>query len=363
MPPIRAQQVSPLLGVALLVAGCGDPTPKAPEVRPVRTVVVEPRAVDDDRRAVGEVKPRHESDLGFRVAGKVVARPVDVGTSVRRGAVLARLDEQDYRNKLRSAEADLLAARAVLIETQGAEARQRQLLTTGVTTRASYDAALRNLQSAEAKQIAARAAVDLAKDQLRYTELHAEFDGVVTAVGAEPGQIVDVGRMVVRLAEPSARDAVFTIAESRFAPPAPNERPNIVVTLLSNPEVTAEGTVREISPVADPVTRTYQIKVALQDPPERMRFGASVVGRPKVAGETTVVLPGSVLFDKGSKPAVWVVDPAQGIVSLKPVEIARYETDRVFIGGGLAQGDIVVTAGVNRLRQNQKVRLAGGGEK
>jgi len=324
-------------------------------------VVVDPQPIEDDRRAVGEVRPRYESDIGFRVSDKVVARLVDVGASVKEGDVLARLDTQDYRNKLKSAESDIVAAQAVLTEAANAEWRLRHLLENGNTTRANYDVALKNLRSAEAKSDAAKTAMDMAKDQLGYAELHADFDGIVTSVGAEAGQVVNVGQMIVRLARPSDKDAVFSIAESVFTDRrTDNDRPEIVTLLLSNPSISAEGVVREISPVADPATRTFQVRVTLRNPPEQMRFGGSVVGRVKTATNPVVVLPGSALFDKDGRPAVWVVDPAGGCVILKGVAVSRYETDRVIISEGLSKGDIVVTAGVNRLREKQKVRWLEG---
>jgi RND family efflux transporter MFP subunit len=340
-----------------LLAACGQEATKTGEVRPVRTMVVDPKPIDDDRQAVGEIKARQESDLGFRISGKVISRAVEVGVSVKKGDLLARLDEQDYQNKLRSAEADVAAAAAVLAEAQGAEGRLRQLLSTGVTTRANYDAALKNLRSGEAKLDSAKAALALAKDQLGYSELHAEFDGIVTAIGAEPGQVVNIGQMIVRLAQPGDKDAVFAIAESAFRGRPESERPEIIVTLLSNPNISADGVAREISPVADPATRTYQVKVTLKNPPEQMRFGSSVMGRLNATTAPVVVVPGSALFDKSGKPAVWVYQPATTSVALKPVAVARYETDRVVISEGLVKGDVVVTAGVNRLREGQKVRL------
>jgi RND family efflux transporter MFP subunit len=351
-----------VLGAPLLAAACTDaPTPPT-EIRPVRTVVVDPKPVADDRRAVGEVRPRYESDLGFRVSGKVVARVVDVGASVKKGDLLARLDDQDYRNKLKSAEADLVSAQAALVEAQASEARYRQLLAGGVTTRANYDSALKNLRSAEAKVDSAKASLDLAKDQLAYTELRADFDGIVTNASVEPGQVVNTGQMVVRLARPDDRDAVFAIAESVFGERSTRgERLEVVVALLSNPSISAEGVVREISPVADPSTRTYQVKVTLKNPPEQMRFGSSIVGRLKASSTPVVVLPGSALFDKGGVPAVWVVDPNEDSVALRTVAVGRYETDRVMVKAGLSAGEIVVTAGVNRLREKQKVQLAQGG--
>jgi RND family efflux transporter MFP subunit len=345
-----------VVAVALVATGCSSEAAKAPEVRPVQAIVVTPNTIADDRRAVGEIKPRYESDLGFRVSGKIVSRAAEIGKEVKKGELLAKLDDQDYLNKLRSAEADAASAEAVLAEAQSSERRSRTLLEQGWTTQANYDVALRNLRSAEAKLAAARAALQLTKDQLAYSELRADFDGVVTAVGAEPGQVINVGQMVVRLARPEEKDAVFAIAEAVFGRPLSEERPEVIVALLSNPSVLVEGFVREVSPVADATTRTYQVKVTLKNPPDQMRFGASVTGRLKASTAPVIVLPGSALFEKGGQPAVWVVDRTKNTVSLRNVAIVRYETEIVVVSAGLAAGDIVVTAGVNRLRDGQPVR-------
>lgn len=339
------------------LAGCKEPEPPKSGVRPVRTMVVDPMPIEDDRQAVGEIRPRQESDLGFRVGGKVVSRAVDAGASVKRGDLLARIDEQDFQNKQRSAEADVASAEAVLVESQATEERQSQLLEKAVTTRANYDAAVKNRRSAEAKLDSVKAALALAKDQLKYTELRADIDGIITGVGVEPGQVVNSGQMVVRLAKPDEIDAVFNVAEAAFRDRQPGERPAIVVNLLSSPGIIAEGIVREVSPVADPATRTYQVKVSLDKPPTAMRFGASVMGRLKATTAPVVVLPGGALYDKTGKPAVWVYVADTSTVALKPVTVSRFETDRVVIANGLAKGEIVVTAGVNRLREGQKVRL------
>src|SRR4051812_26012864 len=179
-----------LLGIALALGGCSEAATHGLETRPVRTLVVDLKSIDDARRAIGEVRPRYESELGFRVSGKLISRPTEVGDTVKTGDVLARLDEQEYRSKLKSAEADLVAADAVLVEARAAEGRQRLLLASGATTRANYDAAFKNMRSAGGKLDAAKASLELATDQLSYCELRAEFDGVVTATGAEAGQVV-----------------------------------------------------------------------------------------------------------------------------------------------------------------------------
>ena len=354
-----------MLGVVLAITGCGKAdSKKSAEVRPVRTVTVDLKPIEDDRRAIGDIRPRYESDMGFRVSGKVTKRLVDVGALVRRGDVLAEIDDQDYRNKLTAAETDVAGAQAVLIEAQAAEARLRHLLDNGHTTRANYDVALKNLRSAEARLGSAMASAKLAADQVAYCQLKADFDGIVTATGAEPGQIVSVGQMTVRLARPDDKDAVFAVAELIFSAQRPvGARPEIIVQLLSNPAIVARGEVREIAPVADTATRTFLVKVTLRDPPQEMRFGVGISGRLKSSSQPVAVLPGSALFDRGGQPAVWVVDPDTRTVSLKPVEIARFETDRIVLEGGLAKGDIVVTAGVNRLREHQQVTLTEGAAK
>jgi RND family efflux transporter MFP subunit len=345
-----------LLAVVLPLAACKQE--EAPvESRLVRTLVVDPRPTPKERQAIGEVEPRYESDLSFRVAGKMLSRLVDVGASVRKGDTLATLDTEDYRNRLRSAEAEVSSAEAALVEAQGTEARQSKLLKGGWTTRANYDTVLRNLRAAEARLAAAEANSDLIRDQLNYTELKADFDGVITAVGAEVGQNVNAGQMVVKLARPDDKDAVFNIAETAvtdFSEP----HPEVVVWPLSNPDLTVEGVVREISPVADPATRTYTVKVTLQSPPPQLRFGMSIAGRLNGNSAFAIALPLAALFDKNGSPAVWLFDQQTGGLSLRPVTVARYEANAVIIGGGLAKGDIVVTAGVNTLTAGQKVRLA-----
>src|SRR5205085_4873231 len=176
------------------------------------------------------------------------------------------------------------------------EARQAKLLKDGWTPKATYDGALQNLQAAEARLKAAKASLNLTQDQLNYTTLRADFDGVITAVGAEAGQNVNAGQMVVKLARPDDRDGVFNIAETVFAD-VTNARPEVIVWPLSNPNLTVEGVVREISPVADPATRTYTVRVTLKNAPPQLRFGMSIGGRLKGPAALAIALPLSALFE------------------------------------------------------------------
>ena len=345
-----------LLTLLMLFAGC-KPEDLPVESRPVRTLVVDPKPIGEDRHAIGDVKPRYESDLSFRVAGKVLSRLVDVGAWVKRGDRLATLDTQDYQNRLRSAEAEVSSAEAALINAQGTEARQAKLLKDGWTPKATYDNALQNLQVAEARFKVAKVNLDLTRDQLNYTTLKAEFDGVITAVGAEAGQNVNAGQMVVKLARPDDKDGVFNIAETAFTDISKSQL-EVTGWPLSNPELAVDGAVREISPVADPVTRTYTIKVTLKNPPSQLRFGMSIGGRLKGDAALAVALPFSALFEKNGSPAVWVLDQQSNSLTLRPITVARYDANTVIVAGGLSRGDIVVTAGVNTLTVGQKVRLA-----
>lgn len=347
-----------LTTAAAALAACNDqPAPVKVEIRPIRSVVVDPAPIADERQAVGEIRPRQETDLGFQVSGKLVSRKAEIGGMVAQGDELAKLDEQDFLNRQKSADADVAAAEAANDEAGLAFERQKKLLESGNTTRANYDLAVKNRTSAEAKLNSARAAAALAKDQFDYTTLHAEFDGVVTGVGAEAGQVVNVGQMIVRVAKPGEKDAVFAVSESAFRGFTPDDRPIVLVALLSDPNVTAEGTVREVSPVADAATRAYQVKVSLENPPPEMRFGASVSGRLKTTTEPVVVLPGASLYDQSGKPAVWIYDKNSQSVALRPVTVVSYDNDQVVIGTGLAKGDVVVTAGAHHLREGQKVKL------
>lgn len=341
-----------------LLVGCDDQeAPPKAEVRPVRTVVAQSEMWNAFPSQVGEIRPHVESDLGFKIAGKMVERKVDLGAVVHKGDVLATLDEQDERNQLNAAQANLASAQATLIQTEAEERRQAKLLEQGWTTRSRYDSALQARDAARAAIRAAEAKRRLAEDQLGYAVLRAPEDGVISAIGAEPGQVVAAGKMVVRLANLDRKDAVFTLAESSVSR-LPRDI-DVEVSLLDAPKVTAHGKIEEIAPNADPVTRTYTIKVGLSDPPEAMRLGMSVVGRVRLPGEKVIALPASALFEKDSQPAVWVVDPKTGKVDLVNVTLTRNDPDQVLVGGGLAEGAVVVTAGVQRLWPGLQVRLLG----
>ncbi|MCW2241231.1 efflux RND transporter periplasmic adaptor subunit [Azospirillum canadense] len=358
-----------LLLTAAMLAGCQEQShhqaDAGPVIRPVRTITVQPQSFRLSETATGTIEARADADLGFRIAGKLVERKVDVGDRVRAGDLLAQLDDQDQRNALRTAESNLASAQAEQVQARNEEGRKRELLANGNTSRAIYDAALLSMRTADAKVVAAQAALQSARDKVGYTELMADRDGVVTTVGAEPGQVVEAGAMVVRVAQPEEREAVFNVAEAgiRGAP----KDPVIEVTLAGAPDVAALGRVREISPQADPVTRTHTVRIALENPPDALRLGATVTGRLKQPPAPVIELPATALLeetatDGSTRTLVWVVDPQsqtvrRRIVAIRPRDGARGPDGPVIVTDGLSKGDVVVTTGVHSLTEGQRVRF------
>jgi len=348
--------IGQLIAVALIsvLAACHkEEKAAAAVVRPVRTVTVEMLEGAETISLTGEIQPRYQADIGFRVHGKILQRPVDVGTEVKNGDLLARLDPQQYKQDLEVAKSEVAAAEAEVTRSQAQEYRQRELLKNGFTTQVAYDQALKTLKTAQAQLDAARAKQIQASENLGYTDLKADNNGVITAVGADAGQVVSAGQMVVRLARPEEREAVFNVAEGAFKN-RPKD-PIVTVQLVSNREIEAAGKVRYVSPQADPATRTYTVRVSLPDAPAQMRLGANVVGTVTLDQSPGATIPGSALFQKDGKPAVWLVDKNDTVL-LKPITVQRYEGDSIIVSDGLAQGDVVVTAGVQKLLPGQKVR-------
>lgn len=330
----------------------------APEIRPVRVVTVESRASGDAVVLTGRVQAETEINLAFRIDGRMVSRAVNVGDVVRPGQEIARLNPENEENGLRAAEATLQGARGQLTEARANEARNRSLLAQNFISQAAFDRITQVAQSAQSQVDAAQAQVSIARNRLGYARLVADAGGVVTAVGAEPGEVVQGGRMVVQMARQEGRDAVFDVPpQLKDSAPA---NPEITVTLATDPNVTAQGRVREVSPRADPATGSFRVRVGLIDPPPAMRLGTTVTGRMQVGAPAGIEIPSSALTRGDAGPAVWIVDPQTQTVALRPIEVVSSDLARVVIGKGLQNGDIVVTAGVQALRPGQKVSLLRG---
>lgn len=346
----------PLGLIALLaLAACGNEQPKEAQIRPVRTVVVKRAPAGEIVSLTGQILAQNQVNLAFRVGGRLLDRLVSVGDRVVPGQVVAHIELQDAQNTLRSAEADLSAALAALSTAQNAEGRQRELLGKGFTTAAQYDQVQQQLQTAQSQVNSARARLRSAQDNVSYTELKSDVAGVIISKAAEPGEVVQAGQLILQVARQGGRDAVFNVP-SQLIRTAPRD-PLITIVLADDPKVTTTGRVREVAPQADPTTGTYVVKIGLNDPPETMRLGATVVGSMTMGSEPVVRLPATTLTRGDSRPAVWVVDAATGTVSLRDVTVLRYEPSSVVVAEGLDDGDVVVTAGVQALRPGQKVRL------
>jgi RND family efflux transporter MFP subunit len=322
----------------------------------VRSTVIHYGTAGEPVSLTGQIQAQNAANLAFRIGGRLIERRVDVGDSVSRGQLVARIESQDAKNALRSAEADLAAAQATLVQARNNEQRYRSLVTTGVVSRAQYDEAQQQLAAAESRVTSAQASVRSARDSVGYTDLSSDAAGIVTAKGAEPGEVVQAGQMIVQVAQKGGKDAVFNVPAALMRDPS-RRNVSINVTLADDLSVTAIGHIREVSPQADPATGTYAVKVGLENPPERMRLGATVVGTATLGSEPVVSVPGTALVQIDGKPAVWVVNPTTRQVAIRPVSVVRYDTAAAIISSGLKDGDIVVTAGTHALRPGQQVRL------
>lgn len=353
----RGAVVIPML--AVLAACQPEAEMAAPGARPVRTITV---AKHDAGAAVvltGRIEAQDQAALGFRISGRMIERAVNIGDRIKTGQMIGRLEPQNEQNALRSAKAALVAAQAQLTQARNHFERQETLFGQGWTTAPLFDQAKKGAITAQSQVDSAEAQLKSAHDLVSFTELKADAPGIVTAVGAEPGEVVQAGQMVVRLARQDGRDAVFDVP-AQLLRTAPTD-PLITVSLTDAPNVKTTGHVREVAPQADPVTRTFAVRVGLNDPPEAMRLGATVTGNMHMDAVPVIEVPASALTKFNQKPAVWIVDPSSLTASIRNVDVLRFDPATVTVSQGLDVGDVVVTAGVQALHPGQKVRLLGTG--
>ena len=347
--------------IAVALAACTEGNArtdaKAEEVAP-RAVRVETAAFKPqmrERSFVGTVRPRVESDLGFRVAGKISERLVQQGQRVARGQALARIDAVDLELQKQQAQAELAAAEVNLASSLAQDKRTQDLRAAGWATQATLDTQLARTADARGRLDRAKRALDLAANQLAYATLTADSDGIVTATLAEPGQVVAAGTPVVRLARSGDREAVVAVPEALI------ERVRTgtaTVSLWSHAGKTYPATLREFAASADVATRTFQARFTIQDADDGVVIGMTAtvtVGEP--ASARVARLPISALYSEGRGPSVFVVDETTGRLALKPVTVAGYDGRDVLIAAGIAEGDKVVTLGVHKLDASQRVRI------
>ncbi|QTL04465.1 efflux RND transporter periplasmic adaptor subunit [Aquabacter sp. L1I39] len=347
----------PVIGFGLLLAGCGDPAPAeeaGPPARPVQVITVALTPLEADKSFVGVVRARREIDQSFRVGGKVVQRFVDVGQRVQAGQVIATLDPQDLRLQLESAEAEFAAATANLAQTAAEDGRYRTLTARGFASNADLDRKSVAKEEAAGRLERARRSLDLARNQLAYTDLKADADGVVMTTSAEPGQVVTAGQTVARIARLDEKEAAVALPETALASARTD---TATVTLWAEPDRVFKARLRELSPQADATSRTYAARFSIENADDTVALGMTTfvilhpTHVPKVAR-----LPLSSVFDKGAGPRVFVVDPTTHTLEARPVTVAGYTSDSALVSEGLNGGEQVVTMGVQTLDPGRVVR-------
>ena len=341
---------------AALLAGCAPKAVEAPRPRPVVTLVAGAQTAQRATVYSGEVRARYENDLAFRIGGKVVARHVEVGSAVSKGALLARLDAQDAQLAVESAAAQVAAIEADHTLARAELERYRALIEKKFVSQAVLDAKQNAFNATRARLEQARAQLAASRNQSGYTALYAERDGVITAVNIEPGQVVAAGQSVMRIARPEEKEVAVSVPEGRVA--ELREAKEVLVRLWANDGTVYRGRVREIAPYADPATRTFAARITIENADGKVALGMTAnVVLPRNGKADDLLLPATALAQQDGRPAVWVVDPRSRTVHLRPVEVSAYREDGVAVSSGLSGGEIIVAAGVHKLVTGQAVRL------
>ena len=354
-PALRFSRILlPVMATAMLGACNRDIRPVAP-AQPVIAERLGATSATAAEEYSGAVHARYESALAFRVPGKIVARYGTLGETVHRGDLLARLDGTDAVLEKDAAEAALAAARSNLQTAQEDLARYVRLVKIGAISRSAYDHQRDQVAAAQATYQQAQRQYQLRDNQLRYTDLRADHDGVITAVDAEAGQVVAEGQTVVSLAWSDGREVYIDVPENRIGEFSGARR--ISVSLWGT-DRSYPGSVREKSASADPATRTFLIKVAILGPGPEVRLGMTAgVKVEDAADPKELLIPMTALYHRGAQAAVWIVDPKTRRLALAPVRVERYSDDGVVIGAGLAAGEEIVLKGVNELYQGERVQV------
>lgn len=360
MLPLRLAAMLGGLLLATILSGCnGQAAPPPPEaVRPVRTLVVEERTISHALSLPAEVRPRIEVRYGFRVGGKIAERKVSVGDRVVAGQSLATLDPQDVRPAIDSARATLEAARTELELAESELRRVRELRAQGYVSQGQLDRQQASADAARARVAQAGAGLASARNNSRFQDLRADGPGVVTGVDAEAGQVVAAGQVVIRVAPLDQFELLVDVPEAHRGAVAGIERWRANLPALAGRQF--EATLRELSPVADPATRSYAMRLSLLGDTSGIALGMSATVEAVRDSQRGIVVPLTALVAQDGNPGVWLVG-ADGTVARAAVEVGEMRDDGVLVESGLQAGDRVVIAGANLLQAGQKVRLAEGG--
>lgn len=344
------------LAAALLLTACSKPAPPEAPVRSVKVMTIGTGPLQSSVEFAGEVRARVESRLGFRVAGKLSQRAVQLGEHVKAGQLLAQLDAQDYRLAADAARAQLAVAASNRDQAAADFKRFKELKDQNFISGAEFERRTTALKAAQAQVEQAQAQLASQGNQADYTRLTADVSGVVTAVEAEQGQVLSAGTPVVRIAQDGPRDVVFSVPEDKVAAIKVGSSVAVRVWAAST---TWQGVVREVAASADPVTRTFAVKVALgADASPALGSTVSVVPQAlSHAGTAAIMVPTNALLQQGGKTLVWLLDPASMTVKAQPVQVLTADGNEVVIASGLTPGMQVVTSGVHVLSANQPVTI------
>lgn len=342
--------------VALLPAlqGCEQKQAQELPPRPVLTMVVSPR-IEVRNGFAGTVEPRYQSDLSFRVIGRVTDRPVKVGDQVRKGQILGSVDPTPLDLTVRAAKADLVSAKAQADNANADEARRRVLYGQRNVSAETFEQSQQTREAAQASLLRAQTSLDKAREQRSYADLTAEYDAVVTSVFVEVGQMASPGARAITIAQPDVRDAVIDVPDELA--PAIHLGTRFRIELYTAAAAPAHGEVREVAPQIDPLTHTRRVKIAIKDPGPDFRLGTLVTAYVEGSAEAKMQIPSSAIVARDGKSFVWIVDPSALTVRTQEVALARRDEHSADVASGLEAGSRVVVAGANSLAPGQKVRL------
>lgn len=348
-----------LLLLLTIITACTNPDSKSrPLPRPVKVFRVGERTVDTPISFAGEVRARYETTLAFRVAGKVLVRQVEVGERVRKGQLLARLDPADYRLATQALKAQLAAARAELVFTKADLSRYRELFNQRLISPPELDRHETAVIAARERLAALETQLSQAANQLAYTELHADRDGVVTWLQVESGQVVSAGQPLVKLARIDEKEVLIQIPEHRLDEVHVGQ--DVVVLLWAKGERRYQGRIREIAEAADPSSRTYDVKVTLLEGLNGAHLGMTATVELPLKTDRQITIPLSAVFAPLNEPSlarVWQVNETNNTVASVPVHLGESVSNERIIVSGLTEGQLIVRAGVHRLKEGQTVRI------
>lgn len=345
-----------ILAAATVLFGASGKKTVSEQPPLVRTQTVK---LNDSKSAAtysGEVRGRYERTLAFQVSGKIIRRNVELGNTVSAGDVLMEIDPKDVQQTVNITAAQVTAAQSQLTLAESNLERYRALFEEGAVSRAVYDQYVNAHAAALAAARQASAQYAQGANQLGYTALRAPSAGVISSINAEAGQVVAAGQTILTLVQDGEQEIEMEIPENRYE--AIRNASRIQVSFWALPGRTVEGAVREMAPIADKVSRTYKVRIQLVNPPPELKLGMTAsVSVANVGQQTAVVVPLSAIYQTGASPSVWIVK--DGTASLRPVKIGEFGDGSVQVLEGLADKDIIITAGVHKLKEGQKVRLAG----